>query len=124
MGILPCIMAGLGLAAVIYALVSETKAFRATISEWAARDLAARTELAAEALAEPLATGDFRRIRSFGEECVAAGVRLTILSQPGGMIFDTLTAAAGDHGNCPEVAAARTNGVGIAFRVSETTGED
>lgn len=123
MGILPCIMAGLGLAAVIYALASETKAFRAAISEWAARDLAARTELAAEALAEPLATGDFRRIRSFGEECVAAGVRLTILSQPGGMIFDTLTEAAGDHGTCPEVADARKNGVGVAFRVSETNGE-
>ena len=124
MSLLPCLMAGLGLAAVVYALVSETRAFRATIGEWAARDLAARTELAAEALAEPMATGDFRRIRLFGDECRAAGVRLTILSRPGGMIFDTLTAAAGDHGNCPEVATARTNGVGVAFRVSETTGED
>ena len=123
MGLLPCIMAGLGLAAVIYAFVSETKAFRSAIGEWAARDLAARTELAAEALAEPLATGDFRRIRSFGEECVAAGVRLTLLSQPGGMIFDTLTEAAGDHGTCPEVAAARKKGVGVAFRVSGTNGE-
>ena len=122
--LLPCLAAGLGLTAVVYALVSETRAFRAAIGEWAARDLAARTELAAEALAEPLATGDFRRIRLFGDECRAAGVRLTILSRPGGMIFDTLTAAAGDHGACPEVAAARTNGVGVAFRASDTTGED
>ncbi len=122
--LLPCLMAGLGLAAVVYALVSETRAFRSTIGEWAARDLAARTELAAEALAEPLATGDFRRIRIFGDECRAAGVRLTILSRPGGMIFDTLTAAAGDHGACPEVALARTNGMGVAFRASDTTGED
>ena len=51
MSLLPCLAAGLGLAAVVYALVSETKAFRAVIGEWAARDLAARTELAAEALA-------------------------------------------------------------------------
>ena len=123
MSVLPCLAAGVGLAAVVYALIAETKAFRAAIGEWAARDLAARTELAAEALAEPLATGDFRRIRLFGDECRAAGVRLTLLSAPGGMIFDTLTAAAGDHGACPEIAAARTNGVGIAFRTSATTGE-
>ena len=124
MGLLPCLMAGLGLAAVIYALISETKAFRSAISEWAARDLAARTELAAEAIAEPLLTGDFRRLRMFGDECRAAGVRLTILSQPGGMIFDTLTEAAGDHGDRPEVALARKNGVGISFRRSKTNGED
>ncbi|MBR4652191.1 MAG: hypothetical protein IKO72_02415 [Kiritimatiellae bacterium] len=124
MGLLPCLAAGVGLAAVVYALVAETKAFRATIGEWAARDLAARTELATEALAEPLATGDFRRIRLFGDECRAAGVRLTVLSIPGGMIFDTLTPACGDHGRRPEVAEARRNGMGIAFRKSETTGED
>ncbi len=107
MGLLPCLMAGLGLAAVVYALISETKAFRSAISEWAARDLTARTELAAKAIAEPLLTGDFRRIREFGDECHADGVRLTILSQPGGMIYDTLVKAAGDHGGCPEVVEAR-----------------
>ena len=124
MGLLPCLMAGLGLAAVVYALISETKAFRSAISEWAARDLAARTELAAKAIAEPLLTGDFRRIREFGDECRADGVRLTILSQPGGMIYDTLVKAAGDHGGCPEVAEARKNGVGVAFRKSDTSGEE
>ena len=123
MSLLPCLAAGLGLAAVVCALIAETKAFRGVIGEWAARDLAARTELAAEALEEPMATGDFRRIRIFGDECRTNGVRLTLLSAPGGMIFDTLTAAAGDHGSCPEVAEARTNGVGTAFRASETTGE-
>ena len=123
MGLLPCLAAGAGFVAVVYALVTETKAFRAAIGEWAARDLAARTELAAEALEEPLTTGDFRRIRIFGDECRTNGVRLTILSAPGGMIFDTLTAAGGDHSSCPEVAAARTNGMGIAFRRSDTTGE-
>ena len=123
MGLLPCLVAGLGLAAVVYALVSETKAFRSAISEWAARDLAARTELAAEAISEPLLTGDFRRIREFGDECRKEGVRLTILSEPGGMIYDTFTKAAGDHGHCPEVLKARANGVGVAFRPSDTTGE-
>ena len=120
---LPSAIAGLGLAAVIYAFVSESRMFRAAVVEWASRDLAARTELAAQALEEPLAVGDFRRLRLFGDECRNAGVRLTVLSAPGGMIYDTLSAAHGHHAACPEVVEAREKGVGHAFRRSATADE-
>ena len=86
---LPPLLVAVGLVGAASVFVSETHSFRDAVASWAARDLKARTELAASNLREPLATGDFRRIHEFGADCVADGVRLTIFSAPGGIVFDT-----------------------------------
>ena len=86
---LPPLLVAIGLAGAAAVFVSETRSFRDAVTSWAARDLKARTELAASNLREPLATGDFRRIHEFGAACVADGVRLTVFSAPGGIVFDT-----------------------------------
>ena len=86
---LPPILVTVGLAVAAAVFVSETRSFREAVAGWAARDLKARTELAAANLREPLATGDFRRIHEFGAACAADGVRLTVFSGPGGVVFDS-----------------------------------
>ena len=86
---LPPLLAAAGLAGAAAVFVSETQSFREAVAGWAARDLKARTELAASNLHEPLATGDFRRIHEFGSACAADGVRLTVFSAPGGVVFDS-----------------------------------
>ena len=86
---LPPLLVAAGLAGAAAVFISETHSFRAAVAGWAARDLKARTELAAANLREPLATGDFRRIHEFGAACAADGVRLTVFSGPGGVVFDS-----------------------------------
>jgi len=84
------ISAVLGLAAFAALLLAETAAYRRAVLAWAGRDLEARVQLAAEALGEAPATGDFAAIRAFGDECRANGLRFTLYSPPGGVMFDTL----------------------------------
>ena len=86
---LPPLLAAVGLIGAAAVFVSETRSFRDAVAGWAARDLKARTELAASNLREPLETGDFTKIHAFGAACVADGVRLTVFSAPGGIVFDT-----------------------------------
>lgn len=88
--ILPFLLAGIGFAAFAALLIHESAAYRASVVEWATRDLNARAELAAEALAEAPATGDFATIRAFGDECRQAGLRFTLFSPPGGIMYDAL----------------------------------
>ena len=83
----------------------------------------ARTLLAADALGDAIETGDFRRIREFGDGCREDGARLTILTAPGGVMYDT-TPTFGGHRSRPEVDAAISRGVGTAIRRSLTTGEE
>ncbi len=83
-----CVAAALAVAAAVF--VSETDSFRRAVAGWAARDLEARTELAAQTLSEPLRTGDFRRLHEFGADCSSRGVRLTVFSGPGGIVFDSV----------------------------------
>ena len=80
----------LGLFGAVAVFVSETRSFRDAVSSWAKRDLEARTELAASTLEDAVSTGDFRRIHEFGEACSTEGVRLTVLSAPGGVVFDSV----------------------------------
>lgn len=87
---------GLVGAAVSFAL--EARSFRDVLLDWATRDLAPRTAMAATTLKEPLATGDFRRIHAFGDQCAAEGIRFTVFSAPGGLVFDS----ARDAGNFPQ----------------------
>lgn len=68
----------------------EARHFRRTVLELAGDELAARVALAAENLRVPLATGDFKSIRAFGDGSAADGERLTIFGAGGGVLFDTL----------------------------------
>lgn len=121
--ILPGALAACSLAACVWVLASELAAFRSAVGGWAERDMRARTLLAADALGDAIETGDFRRIREFGDSCRADGARLTILTAPGGVMYDT-TPTFGGHRSRPEVEAAISRGVGTAIRRSQTTGEE
>lgn len=124
LGYVPCLLAAVGFAALIYVLASEIVTFRASVAGWAEHDLKERTELAAQALGDAPATADFRSIHSFGDKCQADGVRLTVLSARGGVIFDSQAATKGAPGTRPEVDQALLEGEGRAMRVSATTGEE
>ena len=91
--LLPPVLVAMALAVAVSVFISETRAFRNAVSGWAARDLDSRTALAAAHLREPLATGDFRAIHAFGAACAADGVRLTVFSAPGGVVFDSVARA-------------------------------
>jgi len=123
LGYVPCLLAAAGFVAFGRVLVVKDRDYRASVETWATRDLLARTLLAAETLAEPLESGDFARVRTFASERLGQGARLTVLSAPGGMIFDTETRASGSHRTRPEVETARVAGEGTAIRLSGTTGE-
>ena len=120
-GFIPCILAAIGLAAFAFVLRSETLSYRRAVEKWAERDLAARTQLASEAIREALATGDFARLRAFADARRMDGMRLTVLTRAGGMFFDSDSRAVGNHASCPEVAAAREKGEGTSLRKSETS---
>ena len=119
----PSILAALGLAGFAGVFATEQRAFRGSVMTWALRDLRARTELAAATLREPLATGDFKRIHAFGDECTADGVRVTVFSRPGGIVFDSLPGPSGGHPRRPEVERALETGEGSSLRLSETRGD-
>lgn len=120
LGYLPSILAAVGLIAFGCVLKTETDNFRRSVETWAERDLSARTQLAAETLQEPLATGDFSRLCEFADARRADGLRLTVLTAPGGMYYDS-EGATGNHINCPEVKAAHETGEGTSIRMSQTT---
>ena len=86
----PAALSAVGLAAFAALFWTEAASFKRAVVSWAARDLATRTELAAETLKEPLATGDFRRIHTFGDTCAADGVRLTVQIGERGVFFDSV----------------------------------
>ena len=118
----PSGLAAIGLAGFAGVFAMELCAFRGAVTEWALRDLRARTELAAATLREPLATGDFKRIHLFGDECTADGVRVTVFSRPGGIVFDSLPGTAAGHTKRPEVEQALETGEGSSLRPSATLG--
>ena len=86
---LPSLFVAFGLFGAVAVFVSETRSFRDAVFSWAERDLDARTELASSTLREAVETGDFRRIHEFGGACSDEGVRLTVFSAPGGIVFDS-----------------------------------
>ena len=115
------IAAAVAFAAFLAVFALERGSYKAAVETWALRDLRARTELAAATLREPLATGDFRRLHAFGEECEADGVRLTVFSPPGGIVFDSLAQAGpGGRADRPEVVEAFARGEGSSLRRSQT----
>jgi len=83
------LLVSVGLVGAAVSFTLETRSFRAAVRDWALKDLAPRTELAATSLREPLETGDFRKVREFGARCRDQGVRFTVFSGPGGLVFDS-----------------------------------
>lgn len=73
--------------AVLAVFAVSVLGFREAVISWARRDLAARAEIAARQLSEPLRTQDFSAVRAFGDECRAQGYRLVVSSQSGGLVF-------------------------------------
>lgn len=86
---LPPLLTAVGLFGAVAVFVLETLSFRDAVSSWARRDLEARAELASSTLKEAVETGDFKSIHAFGAACSAEGVWLTVLSAPGGVVFDS-----------------------------------
>ncbi|MDO5319732.1 MAG: HAMP domain-containing sensor histidine kinase [bacterium] len=123
LGYLPCALAAVGLVAFGFVLKTETDGYRLAVETWAERDLAARTQLAAESIQDALVTGDFAHLRDFADARRADGLRLTVLTSPGGMVYDSEPTASGNHGDCPEVKSARITGTGSAIRKSRTTNQ-
>ena len=120
---LPSVLAALGLAGFAGVFATEQRAFRRAVTTWALRDLRARTELAAATLREPLETGNFKRIHQFGDECTADGVRVTVFSRPGGIVFDSLPARSAGRPRRPEVEQALETGEGSSLRPSGALGD-
>ena len=89
LGYLPCALAAVGLVAFGFVLKTETDGYRRAVETWAERDLAARTQLAAESIQDALVTGDFAHLRDFADARRADGLRLTVLTSPGGMVYDS-----------------------------------
>ena len=118
----PSALAAVGLVGLGVVFATELGAFRSAVTQWVLRDLRARTELAAATLRVPLETGDFQRIHRFGDECHADGVRVTVFSRPGGIVFDSQPGSVGARRDRPEVASALETGEGSAMRVSGTLG--
>ena len=86
---LPAVLTALGVIGLLVVFALEAGAFRQAVIGWASSDLDTRTRLAAATLSEALATGDMRRLREFGDECEADGVRLKVISGPAGLFFDS-----------------------------------
>ena len=84
---LPAILAAAAFIAFASVLTKELFAFRNATVSWARRDLRSQAELAAENLAEPLRTQDFRRIQTFADELGGKGLYLSVFTDRGGMIF-------------------------------------
>ena len=121
-GYFPCALAAIGFVAFGFVLKLEMDTSRRLAEAWAERDLSARTELAAASIGDALATGDFNRLREFADMRRSNDLRLTVLSAPGGMVYDSEPTASGNHAGCPEVRAALETGTGCAIRVSHITG--
>ena len=110
----------LGVVALFAAFGGASRIFRRTLLLWVRRELAARTELAAGNLEEPLATGDFRKVREFAETCRANGERLTVMSGPRGLVFDSLGADVDDSGFLCETRPAGAFSVRLGLPLDRT----
>lgn len=86
---LPPVLASVAFAGFAAVFAAKIYLFQSSVVEWARRDLRSRAELAAANLREPLETDDFRAIREFGEKLDAEGIRLSIASAAGGIVFDS-----------------------------------
>lgn len=68
---------------------AQIKSFRAAVELWARRDLNARAILASNTLGEILKKGDYRQLSAFGDKCHVDGFHLRIVSNDGGVYYDS-----------------------------------
>lgn len=109
---LPSAVAAAALLVFSSAFISEFRSFRDSVLARASSDLSTRSTMAADSLAEPLRTDDFRRIREFGEFCNRDGMRLLVTGRArGGKVYDS------DPGRADEEMLWRSSDCG-ACRVS------
>lgn len=81
-------------AVAIFALAAERTSFREDVIARARHDLAERATLASLRLGDMLETSDFAAIASFGSDCSSDGVRLTVTSAAGGLVYDSVPGGA------------------------------
>ena len=88
---MPAVLAAVAFAVFAAAFAYELFSYQATVVGWAKSDLESRAHLAADSLAEPLRTQNFRELQRLGDEFVANGMRLRVTGVHGGvgMVFDT-----------------------------------
>lgn len=122
--LLPCLVVALGLGAFSFFFMRDIEAFHASVDDWAMRDLASQTELAAHVIEELYATGDITGIQRFAREQRAKGFRVSLFGRTGKPIYDSHVAVLDDHRMRAEIAAARDKGYGAARRLSASTGEN
>ena len=96
------LLAAVGFVCLVAVFAFEAVSFRDAVVRWAESDLAERSTLAASSLLEPLETGDFSAIHEFGAQCSRDGMRLTVFSSKGGLVFDSMRA---DAEKFPEIYA-------------------
>lgn len=92
----PAVLSLLAFGIFLAAFIGRFNSFKSAVETWAKRDLKARAELAAATLAEPLATDDFKKIREFGELCERDAVRLKIVTDKGGVVYESSSADANE----------------------------
>ncbi|MBR1871091.1 MAG: HAMP domain-containing histidine kinase [Kiritimatiellae bacterium] len=117
-GFLPYLIAAASFAVLVKNLAQEIDAFRASEEAAALRELAEKTTLAAAALRPALEKSDFRAIHDFGGERRKEGVRLSIVSARGGLVFDSHSAPNENRLERPEIKDAAETGAGRAIRNS------
>ena len=88
---LPAVLAAVAFAVFAAAFAYELISYQTAVVGWAKSDLESRAHLAADSLAEPLRTQNFRELQRLGDEFVANGMRLRVTGVHGGvgMVFDT-----------------------------------
>lgn len=90
--------------------------FRADVERWVRRDLAGRAQLAAENLAEPLRTQDFRRIGEIaGNLKDRDGILLTVFSSGGGVFYRVPSRVSADEIALRERIASGEHVIELAF---------
>ena len=86
---LPAVLAAVAFAVFAAAFAYELISYQTAVVGWAKSDLESRAHLAADSLAEPLRTQNFRELQRLGDEFVANGMRLRVTGVHGGigMVF-------------------------------------
>lgn len=94
---IPAVLSLVAFVVFLAAFIGRFNSFKSAVETWAKRDLKARAELAAVTLAEALATDDFKKIREFGELCEREAVRLRIVTDKGGVVYESSGDVAGEE---------------------------
>lgn len=96
-GFLAAAVAAIGFAGLVSVFIVESICFRRAVLGWAAHDLDVRTSLAASTLRDPLRTGSLGSVFEAGAASAADGMRLTVFSAGGGVVYDSVADGGGEE---------------------------